>query len=178
MDEIVGSIHPKHFTEQRRRSIVLDYLIATSTHGLRSVGRAYSKINRFFWICAFTITFGIMSYFVISSVLQYFAYPTQTKVEIQLDRHMLFPAVTICSGNPFRYDTTNKSLVSYFYRLNSSNATFNQTILNSLYIPLIVDLFSQSQIDELLLIAFQFTDISLQYNYNRIDFSKVFTLSI
>ena len=33
----------------------------------------------------------------------------------------------------------------YFYRLNSPNATFNQTILNSLYIPLIVGLFSQSQ---------------------------------
>ncbi|CAF4358717.1 unnamed protein product [Adineta steineri] len=142
IDNIVGSPNPKHFVEQRRRSIVLDYLVSASTHGLRSVGRAYSRYNRNFWVFTFMVASGIMLYFVISAILQYFAYPTQTKVEIRLDRHMAFPAVTICSGNPYRYDTINASLVSYFYRLMSPNATFNQTILNSLFIPLVTDLFS------------------------------------
>ncbi|UJR19931.1 hypothetical protein I4U23_023063 [Adineta vaga] len=179
MDDIVGTTtNSKHFIEQRRQSIVIDYLIATSTHGLRSVGRAYSQFNRIFWICAFTVTLGVMFYFVISSVLQYYTYPTQTKVEIRLDRHMPFPAVTVCSGNPYRYDQINKSLVSYFYRLTSPNSTFNQTTLNSLNIPLIVDLFSRNQTDELLSIGFQLSDILLKCSYNGIDCSNVFTISI
>ncbi|CAF1301258.1 unnamed protein product [Adineta ricciae] len=128
IDEIVSSGRLKHFVEQRRRSIVIDYLIATSTHVLRSVGCTYSKLNQFFWICSFMITFDSMSDFVISSILQYYAYPTLTKFEIRLDRHMLLPSVKL-----------------------SSNATFHQTILNSLYIPLIIDLFSRNQTNELLL---------------------------
>jgi hypothetical protein len=147
---IVGSTEPKHFIEQRRRSILLYYLLATSTHGLRSVGRAYSKFNRFFWILIFMIAFGIMFYFVVSAILQYYAYPTQTKVEIRLERDMTFPAVTICSGNPNRYDKINASLVPFFYQLYSSNAIFNQDIVNSLAIPLAIDLFNRNQKEELL----------------------------
>ncbi|CAF3823936.1 unnamed protein product [Adineta steineri] len=178
IDNIVGSANPKHFVEQRRRSIVLDYLLTASTHGLRSVGRAYSKYNRNFWVFTFTVASGIMLYFVISAILQYFAYPTQTKVEIRLDRHMAFPAVTICSGNAYRYDTINASLVSYFYRLMSPNTTFNQTILNSLLIPLLTDLFSRNQTKELVSIGFQLSDFLLECTYNGINCSNVFTPSI
>ncbi|CAF0777772.1 unnamed protein product [Adineta ricciae] len=178
MDDIVGSNNPKHFVEQRRQSIILDYLIATSTHGLRSVGRAYSKFNRIFWVCSFTITCGIMFYFVISNLLQYFSYPTQTKVEIRLDRHMPFPAVTVCSGNPYRSDHLNQSLVSFYHRLTSSNATYNETVLSSLLIPLIVDLFNRNQTDEFISIGFRLTDILLSCDYNGIDCSNAFTASI
>ncbi|CAF1666955.1 unnamed protein product, partial [Rotaria magnacalcarata] len=47
-------------------------------------------------------------------ILQHHAYPTQTKVDIRLDRSITFPVVTvcICSGNPYRYDQTNASLIS------------------------------------------------------------------
>jgi hypothetical protein len=114
VESVIGSTEPKHFIEQRRRSIVIDYLLATSTHGLRSVGRAYSIRNRVFWIIIFTVASGLMLYFVVSAVLQYFAYSTQTSIEVQLDRKMPFPAVTVCNANPYRYDTVNESLVNYF----------------------------------------------------------------
>jgi hypothetical protein len=119
-----------------------------------------------------------MFYFVISAILQYYAYPTQTNIEIQLDRHMAFPAVTICSGNPYRYDTINASLVSYFYRLYPLNTTYNQSVLNSLIIPLIVDLFSRNQTAELVSIGFQLSDFLLVCSYNGIDCSNAFTSSI
>jgi hypothetical protein len=119
-----------------------------------------------------------MFYFVVSAILQYFAYPTQTTVEIQLDRQMPFPAVTICSGNSYRYDKANASLVSYFYRLYSQNATFNQNILNSLLIPLVVDLFSRNQTEELVSIGFQLSDFLLSCTYNGIDCSDAFIPSI
>ena len=178
MDDIVGPSNTKHFIEQRRESIVIDYLLATSTHGLRSVGRAYSKFNRYCWILMFAIAFGFMFYFVISAILQYYAYPTQTKVEIQLDRNMAFPAVTICSGNSYRYDNINASLVSYFHRLYSSNATYNQSVLNSLLIPLIIDLFTRNQTQELVSIGFQLSDYLLTCSYNGMDCSDAFVASI
>ena len=178
IDKIVGPTNTKHFVEQRRRSIIIDYLLATSTHGLRSVGRAYSKSNRIFWVLIFTVAFGFMLYFVVSSILQYYAYPTQTTIEIQLDRKMAFPAVTICSGTSYRYDTMNASLVSYLYRLSSSNATYTQTILNSLVVPLIVDLFRRNQTAELVSVGFQLSDYLLGCTYNGIDCSDAFIPSI
>ncbi|CAF1207916.1 unnamed protein product [Adineta ricciae] len=120
----------------------------------------------------------MMLYFVISNILQYCSYPTQTKVDIRLDRRMPFPAVTICNGNPYRYDNINQSLVSYYHRLTSSNLTANQTVLNSLLIPLIVDLFTRNQTDELVSIGFQLSDVLLKCDYNGIDCSNAFTASI
>ena len=132
LENTVGPTDSKPLTQQRCLSIVIDYLIEVSTHGLRSVGRAYCTWNRLFWVLVFMIASGFMFYFVVSAVLQYFAYPTDTKVEITFDLVMAFPAVTICSGNPNRYDKTNASLVNYFYRLYSTNTALNQTTLNSL----------------------------------------------
>ncbi|CAF1068437.1 unnamed protein product [Adineta ricciae] len=178
MDNIVGSTKSKHFIEQRRRSIVIDYLIATSTHGLRGVGRAYSKSNKIFWIITFTFATGLMFYFVISAILQYFAYPTQTNVEINLDPQMNFPAVTICSGNPNPYKRINASLVDFFYRLYPSNVTFNQSFLNSLQIPLYIDLFNRNKTEELQSISFQLTDMMLSCTYNGISCLNAFITSI
>ncbi|CAF1236001.1 unnamed protein product [Adineta steineri] len=178
MDNIIGPTEQKHFTEQRRRSIVIDYLLAASTHGLRGVGRAYSTCNRTFWVIVFTLATGLMFYFVIQSILQYYAYPTQTKVEINLDLAMDFPAVTVCSATPNRYDKTNISLVNLFHRLYPSYAKFNQTILNSLLIPLYIDLFNRNQIEEEQSIGYKLTDIMLYCNYSGIDCSNAFVPSL
>ena len=178
MESVVGLKQPKTFAQQRRRSILVDYLISTSTHGLRSVGRAYSTCNRLCWVLMFLVASGFMCYFVVSAVLQYFAYPTQTKVEIVLDQAMAFPAVTFCSSNPNRYDKMNTSLVNLFYRLYPANTAFNQSVLDSLATPLFIDLLSRNQIEEWRAIGFQPSDMLLACTYNGIDCSKAFTPSI
>jgi hypothetical protein len=91
---------------------------------------------------------------------------------------MPFPAVTVCNANPYRLDTMNASLVEFFYRQFPSNATFDQTLLDSLVIPLVVDLFNRNQTEELASIGFQLSDILLNCQYNGIDCSKSFTRSI
>lgn len=176
LNNTVSSTGPKKDV-QSRRSIFLDYLLAASTHGLRSMGRAYSTFNRIFWIISFTTAFGFMLYFVITAARQYYAYPTQTKIDIRLDRNMAFPAVTVCNGNPFRYDRVNQSLGSYFYKTNQSNTTFNQTFINSLIVPLIVDLVNKNETEKLRWMGFQLSDILLQCTYNKIDCSNSFTPS-
>ncbi|CAF2401028.1 unnamed protein product [Rotaria sp. Silwood2] len=177
LDNIVGCSQPKK-VEQRRQLILIDYLLAASIHGLRNVGRARSTFNLVFWIIAFTAAFGPMLYFVRGAILQYYAYPTQTNVDIRLDRNMTFPAVTVCSANPFRYDRMNVSLISYFYRLYPLNATFNQNNLNSLELPMIVDLINRNQIDKLWSLGFELSDLLLQCTYNGIDCSNMLTPSL
>jgi hypothetical protein len=174
IESVIGSTEPKHFVEQRRRSIVIDYLLATSTHGLRSVGRAYSIRNRVFWVIIFTVASGLMLYFVVSAVLQYFAYSTQTSIEVNLDRKMPFPAVTVCSANPFRYDKMNESLVNYFYQLYPPNTPFTQDMLNSFAFPLMVDLFNTNDTKQIEIIGFQLSDMLLACTYNGIDCSNAF----
>ncbi|CAF3187174.1 unnamed protein product [Rotaria sp. Silwood2] len=178
LDNTVVCSQPKKVEQRRRQSIFIDYLLATSTHGLRSVGRAHSNFNLVFWIIVFTAAFGLMLYFVIAAILQYFAYPTQTNVEIRLDRSMSFPAVTICNANPFRYDRMNASLASYFYRLYPLNATYNQSVINSLELSLIVDLINRNKTEELWWVGFQLSDLLLQCTYNGIDCSNTFTPSM
>jgi hypothetical protein len=178
MENVVGSTQPERFVIQRRRSILLEYLITTSTHGLRSVGRAYSTCNRLVWIVTFTVACVLMLSFIVSSVLQYLSYPTQTNVEIVFNPTMPFPAVTICSGTPYRYDKINESLVDFFYRLYPSNATFNQSSLNLLSLPLMVDLFNRNRTDQLVSMGFRLSDMLLQCTYNEINCSNAFTLSI
>ena len=177
VENIGRTAQPKSMVEQLCRSIVIDYLLSTSTHGLHGVGRAHSIYNRLFWIMSFVIAIGLMFYFVVSSVLQYYAYPTQTNTEITLDRSMSFPAVTICNANPFRLDKINASLVHFFYRLHPSNTTFDQNIANHLAYSLISDLGNRNQTEELWSIGFQLSDMLLACTYNGMDCSNAFISS-
>ena len=173
--ETIGrAVQPKSIVEQRRQSIIIDYLLSTSTHGLHGVGRAHSICHRLFWISSFTIAFGVMFYFVVSSILQHYAYPTQTNIEITLDRSMPFPAVTICNANPFRLDKINVSLVDFFYRLYPPNTTFDQSVANELAYSLISDLSNRNQTKELWSIGFQLSDMLLACKYNGMDCSNAF----
>ncbi|CAF1229736.1 unnamed protein product [Adineta ricciae] len=178
MESVIGETQPKSFVQQRRRSIVIDYLLATSTHGLRSVGRAYSAWNRCFWILIFMTAFGLMLVFVVSSIIEYFNYPTQTSTLIRLDRKMPFPAVTVCNTNPYRRDKLNESLVKYYYQQFPSNSSINLSVFDTLAIALIVDLFNSNKTEELSLIGFQLSDILLGCQFNGIDCSNSFTRSL
>jgi hypothetical protein len=122
------------------------------------------------------IAFGIMTYFVADCFLQYFckyfsflinqiislylAYPTQTRVYIHLDRFQLFPGVTICSGNPVRYDKYLTPLISYILTHNLSSSPTNLT-RNDIYngaFNFMVDLFNQNKTHEMFSYGFQLED--------------------
>lgn len=178
MESVVGETKPNSFADHSHRSIIVDYLLAASTHGLRSVGRAYSFANRLFWIILLSLAFGFMLYFVISSTRQYFTYPTKTNVEIHFDDEMVFPAVTICNANPFRLDKMNASLVSYFYQKYSLNTSYNQSELISMGRSLIIDLFNQNKTEEIFSLGFQLNDMLLECSYNSIDCSQSFISSL
>ena len=165
---------PLPFTERPSLAIFVDYLLTTATHGLRNIGTAYSKLYRTFWIITFLAAFGLMLYFVISCVLQYLAYPTQTNVEIEAQRDMLFPAVTVCNANAYRVDKFMAALAVYAQQIGSN---LTGPALESLSFPLIGDLFNRNELATLNSLSFQLENMLLDCSYNGINCSSSFVRS-
>ncbi|CAF0841505.1 unnamed protein product [Rotaria sp. Silwood1] len=117
------------------RSIVREFALNTSTHGLPGIARSQSKHNCIFWTVSFFIFTGIMIYSVTQTIKNYFEYPTQTSVSIFVERSQVFPAVTFCNYSPVRYDHLIGPFLNYTNSINATNTndtttfTAEQTLL-------------------------------------------------
>jgi hypothetical protein len=114
--------HP--YLNRRRRSIIHDFFRLTSIHGLPAVARAHNPRNLFFWSVIFCLFFIVMLYFVMTSILAFFTYPTQTNVDITVEYPMLFPAITVCNYAVIRYDLIVGPFLNY---TNSIGLTSSNT---------------------------------------------------
>ena len=124
--------------KKRRRvgSIVKEFGLNTSTHGIPGIARSESTHNRIFWTVCLLIFSGVMVYFVTEAILAYYAYPTQTSVSIILEWPQAFPAVTVCNYSPFRYDQFIGPFLNYTNMRNLTNTTDTShfTVEQSYYI--------------------------------------------
>lgn len=112
----------------RRRSIVRDFSLNTSTHGLPGIARSESIHNRLFWAVSFLTFAGIMVYFVVESILAFFSYPTQTSVAVTVQRLQPFPAVSICNYSSIRFDTFIGPFINYTNYRHLTNTSDTSTI--------------------------------------------------
>lgn len=161
-------------------SILTNYLTSTTTHGLRAVAEAHSILNRLFRIICFLGALGAFLYFIIKTGQQYLAYSSQIDIEIRNEYNMIFPAVTVCSGNPFRLDTTNASLIAYAKRNGLNVTKFDgEPFFDALVVEtLVVDLFNRNETEELINIGFKLNDILLSCSFNGINCANNFTYSL
>jgi hypothetical protein len=104
-----------------RRSIIREFALTTSAHGLPSIARSQTKHNCILWIIACLVFTGIMLSFIIQSIQAYFGYPTQTSVSIVVERSQAFPAVTFCNYAPARFDRVIVPFLNYTNSLNLTN---------------------------------------------------------
>lgn len=118
---------------RRRRSIIREFSLNTSTHGLPGMARSESKHNFAFWLISFLVFTGIMIYFVTKSILDYFEYPTQSDVNVIREWPQYFPAVSICNSAIFRLDTYMPAFIKYIKSRNISIPSNMTTIPPSLY---------------------------------------------
>ncbi|CAF3708227.1 unnamed protein product [Rotaria sp. Silwood1] len=110
-------------SRRRARSIIREFSLNTSTHGIPGIARSQSLPNRIFWTIS-TLTFtGVMAYFITESILNFLEYPTQTLVSVIDDSTQKFPAVSICNYSPLRYDLFIKDFLKYTDGLNLTNTT-------------------------------------------------------
>ncbi|CAF0993422.1 unnamed protein product [Rotaria sordida] len=112
----------------RRRSIVREFALNTSIHGIPGIARSQSIHNTIFWWISFTIFTGITFYFVTQEIRSYFEYSTQTSVNIVSEWPQHFPAFTICNLAPVRYDRFIKPFLNYTTMLNITNTNDTTSI--------------------------------------------------
>jgi hypothetical protein len=112
----------------RRRSIIREFSLNTATHGIPSIARSQNIPNRIFWIVSTLVCTGVMLFFIVQSIINFFNYPTQTSVSIIVDRSQPFPAVSICNYSPLRFDTFIGPFLNYTNSLGLTNTTDNSTI--------------------------------------------------
>lgn len=108
---------------QRSRSIIKEFSLNTSTHGLAGIARSQSKYNCVFWSVSSIIFTGIMLYFVARSISAYYQYPLQTLVSFDDQWPQTFPAVTLCNYSPLRYDRFIGPFLNYTNTLSLTNTT-------------------------------------------------------
>ena len=151
----------------------------------------------FFKYALALLSFGTMLYFISNCMIQYYgkqlpsptciffevfylAYPTQTRVLIRLNRSQVFPAVTICSGTPLRFDRYLPALVSFILTNNLSSTPSNIT-REEIYrgaFHFMVDLFNRNRTSEIFSYGFQLEDILLDCVYNGYDCRSLWTRTI
>ena len=112
----------------RRRSIIRDFSLNTSTHGIPGIARSKSIHNRIFWTISLLAFTGIMIYFITQSIQAYFNYPTQTSVSFVVERSQNFPAVSICNYEPIRLDTFIQPFREYLKSRNLLISNDTKTI--------------------------------------------------
>jgi len=113
---------------RRRRSVIREFSLNTSTHGIPGIARSQSIHNRIFWTVSFLTFTGIMIYFIIQEMQSFFSYPTQTSVSVIVQRLQPFPAVSICNYVPIRFDTFILPFLNYTNSHNLTNTNDTSTI--------------------------------------------------
>ena len=130
------------------RSIIREFGLNTSTHGIPGIARSESMHNRIFWSISLLIFASIMTYFIVQTIRSYFEYPTQTSVSMVVQWPQPFPAVTICNYSPLRYDRVMEPLLNYIAALNITNIT-NTANFTKAYVPYVkqflIDKFNQNE---------------------------------
>ncbi|CAH2322730.1 amiloride-sensitive sodium channel subunit alpha [Pelobates cultripes] len=82
----------------------------TTIHGaIRLVCSRNNRMKTAFWLVLFLVTFGLMYWQFGLLFGQYFSYPVNINVNINTDK-LNFPAVTVCTLNPYRYQSILKDL--------------------------------------------------------------------
>nr|BAE16707.1 epithelial sodium channel alpha subunit [Rhinella marina] len=82
----------------------------TTIHGaIRLVCSRNNRMKTAFWLVLFLVTFGLMYWQFGLLFGQYFSYPVSISVNVNSDK-LLYPAVTVCTLNPYRYQAIQNDL--------------------------------------------------------------------
>lgn len=82
----------------------------TTIHGaIRLVCSKKNKMKTAFWSVLFFLTFGLMYWQFGILYREYFSFPVSLNLNLNSDR-LTFPAVTLCTLNPYRYESDSHGL--------------------------------------------------------------------
>lgn len=113
-------------------SIIREYGLNTSAHGVPGIARSVNLVNRIFWILSTLVFSGVMIYFVVESIRNFLLYPTQIQVSVIDTLNLPFPAVTVCNYCPFRYDLFMDDYSNYTKEIMHRNDTNGSETLSEI----------------------------------------------
>lgn len=113
---------------RRRRSIIHEFGMNTSTHGIPGIARSQSPPNTLFWSICFATFAAITIYFVYREIRAFFDYETQTSVSVVSEWPQLFPAFTICNIVPVRLDRFIEPFLAYVNAVNGTGRSASTSI--------------------------------------------------
>ncbi|XP_026543814.1 amiloride-sensitive sodium channel subunit alpha [Notechis scutatus] len=117
----------------------------TTIHGaIRLVCSKKNKMKTAFWTVLFFLTFGLLYWQFGIIYKDYFSFPVNLNLNLNSDR-LTFPAVTLCTLNPYRYSAFRKDmeeldqmtrqtlLEMYKYNMSLDHKSSQKRISRSLY---------------------------------------------
>ncbi len=129
-------------------SIIFDYCLNASTHGLLGIARSASLHNRVFWSISVLGFTALMIYFVVNAIIDYFEYPTNININVVNEYPQYFPAFSLCNASPLRMDQFIRPFLNYTNALNitDTNDTTTLSAVQSGYIwPFISETINSNQ---------------------------------
>ncbi|XP_027806870.1 epithelial sodium channel subunit alpha isoform X1 [Marmota flaviventris] len=82
----------------------------TTIHGaIRLVCSKHNRMKTAFWAVLWLCTFGMMYWQFALMFEEYFSYPVSLNINLNSDK-LVFPAVTVCTLNPYRYNEIKSEL--------------------------------------------------------------------
>jgi hypothetical protein len=109
-------------------SIIFDYCLNASTHGLLGIARSASLHNRVFWSISVLGFTGLMIYFVVNAIIDYFGYPTNMNINVVNEYPQYFPAFSLCNAGPLRMDQFIGPFLNYTNALNLTDTNDTTTL--------------------------------------------------
>ena len=125
---MMTAVESNSSSKRRRRSIIREFCLNTSTHALPGVARSTSWHNRLFWSISFVCASGVMLYLIIQAIQAYLAYPTQIGLNIVNEWPQYFPAFSFCNAGFLRFDLFIQSFVNYTNAFNLTNTNDTSTL--------------------------------------------------
>lgn len=110
-------------------SIIREFSLNTTAHGLPGIARSESMHNRIYWSIALLGFTGFMIYLIVQAVRAYFEYPTQMDFSISAEWPQYFPAFSFCNAGGLRSDLFLTSLLNYTNSLNLTNMNDTSNLL-------------------------------------------------
>ncbi|XP_041377194.1 uncharacterized protein LOC121389619 [Gigantopelta aegis] len=75
----------------------------TSLHGLRYIWlKDTFTVRRLFWLVLVLACVGLMSYQIVDRIVYYYRWPVNVNMQVNYNKTLEFPTVTICNENVFR----------------------------------------------------------------------------
>ncbi|CAI9741142.1 degenerin del-10 [Octopus vulgaris] len=80
----------------------LEFTDNCTLHGIRYIWNGDFIFRRLLWLLLVLLCLGLMSYQIIDRIIYYYSWPVTVNVDINYNKTLIFPSVTICNQNAFR----------------------------------------------------------------------------